>query len=144
MGQVGTGQSGGPLMLLEELQDGQHNVVDVAEARSLRLLGVMHAACSQNAVSASLHDTVTLPEFRTPDQLLKSPSLAKGGTSAGAGHCQRAYSGTTQLGTQSTELTHASTLSEEPSQWNKDHVVCTLQWLTYVHMHAQTRCSLPV
>ena len=32
-------------MDFEQLQDAQHDIIDVAEARSLSLLGVMHATC---------------------------------------------------------------------------------------------------
>lgn len=31
------------VVVLEELQDGQHNVIDVAKARGFRLFGVMQA-----------------------------------------------------------------------------------------------------
>jgi len=32
-------------MVLQQLEDGQHNIVDVAESGSLRLLGVVEPAC---------------------------------------------------------------------------------------------------
>jgi len=42
---------GVPLVGFQELQDGEHDVVDVAEAARLRLLGVVHAACSGQLAS---------------------------------------------------------------------------------------------
>ena len=50
-----------PLMLLEQLQDGQHDVIDVAESRGLRLLGMVHAACKWEAHC-----------FRKPARVLRS------------------------------------------------------------------------
>ena len=36
---------------LQQLQNAQHNVVDIAEARSLSLLGMMHATCIADALA---------------------------------------------------------------------------------------------
>ena len=36
-----------PLIRLEQLEAGQDNVVDVAEPRGFRLLGMVHATCSK-------------------------------------------------------------------------------------------------
>lgn len=41
-----SGMSDAPLMHAEELQYGQHDVVDVAKARGLCLLSMVHAACA--------------------------------------------------------------------------------------------------
>lgn len=43
-----------PLVLLQQLQDGQHDVVDVAEAAGLCLLGMVHATCRMNFESSLL------------------------------------------------------------------------------------------
>ena len=34
-----------PLICIEELKDGKHDVIDVAEPGGLSLLGVVHATC---------------------------------------------------------------------------------------------------
>lgn len=44
-----------PLVHFQQLQNAQHNVVDVAEARGFGLFGMMHTACVEPLQSSQVH-----------------------------------------------------------------------------------------